>query len=144
MLTLAPMGDRWYTQPKKITVLEYLHQNHSPQRRAILLPFNIAKGGNGYCNKRRGVPAKFLPDGKEVAYPKNRTALKVVNLASKQSRTNNNRQDKNYSYADGDQYYTWSPDGKWFLVQFGLPERVMSPEVGLVAADGKAKYITSH
>ncbi|MGE0076388.1 MAG: S41 family peptidase [Bacteroidales bacterium] len=81
---------------------------------------------------------EFSPDGKEVAYLENRVTLKVVNLDSKQVRTIMTA-DKNYSYADGDQYYTWSPDGKWFLVQFGLPERVMTPEVGLVAADGKSE-----
>jgi tricorn protease len=80
----------------------------------------------------------FSPDGKEVAYLENRVTLRVVNLASKQVRTIM-ASDKNYSYADGDQYYTWSPDGKWFLVQFGYPERVQSPEVGLVAADGKSE-----
>lgn len=80
----------------------------------------------------------FSPNGKEVAYLENRVVLKVINLASKLTRTIMTA-DKNYSYADGDQYYTWSPDGKWFLVQFGLPERVMSPEVGLVAADGKSE-----
>lgn len=80
----------------------------------------------------------FSPDGKEVSYLENRVTLKVINLASKQIRTIMPA-DKNYSYADGDQYYTWSPDGKWFLVQFGYPERVMSPEVGLVAADGKSE-----
>lgn len=80
----------------------------------------------------------FSPDGKEVAYLENRVTLKVINLESKQIRTIMTA-DKNYSYADGDQYYTWSPDGKWFLVQFGLPERVMTPEVGLVAADGKSE-----
>ena len=47
--------------------------------------------------------------------------------------------DRNYSYADGDQHYEWSPDGKWLLVQFGRPERVFTPEVGLVAADGKGE-----
>ena len=82
----------------------------------------------------------FSPDGKEVAYLENRVTLKVVNLASKQSRTILPA-DKNYSYADGDQYYQWSPDGKWFLVEFGLPERVMTPEAGLVAADGKSPVI---
>ena len=82
----------------------------------------------------------FSPDGKEVAYLENRVTLKVVNLASKQSRTILPA-DKNYSYADGDQYYQWSPDGKWFLVQFGLPERVMTPEAGLVASDGKSPLI---
>ncbi len=45
--------------------------------------------------------------------------------------------DKNYSYADGDQYYSWSPDSKWLLVSFGNPERMFTPEVGIVSADGK-------
>lgn len=80
----------------------------------------------------------FSPDGKEVAYLENRVTLRVINLESKQVRTIM-AADKNYSYSDGDQYYTWSPDGKWFLVQFGYPERVQSPEVGLVASDGKSE-----
>ena len=82
----------------------------------------------------------YSPDGKEVAYLEDRVTLKVINLASKQSRVILPA-DKNYSYADGDQYYQWSPDGKWFLVQYGLPNRVMAPEVGLVAADGKSPVI---
>ena len=82
----------------------------------------------------------FSPDGKEVAYLENRTILKVINLALKQTRTILTA-DKNYSYSDGDQYYQWSPDSKWFLVSFGLPERVMAPEVGLVAADGKSQVV---
>jgi tricorn protease len=80
----------------------------------------------------------FSPDGKEVAYLENRVTLKVMNLASKQSRTIMPA-DKNYSYSDGDQYYQWSPDGKWFLVQFGLPDRIEEPEVGLVSSDGKGE-----
>ncbi len=36
----------------------------------------------------------------------------------------------NYSYADGDQYYKWSPDGKWFLVQFAFV-RLFTPQIGL-------------
>ncbi len=80
----------------------------------------------------------FSPDGKEVAYLENRVTLKVINLATKQTRTIMSA-DHNYSYADGDQYYQWSPDGKWFLVQFGYPERVMTPQIGLVPADGKGE-----
>ena len=80
----------------------------------------------------------FSPDGKEVAYLENRVTLKVVNLATKKSRTILPA-DKNYSYADGDQTYRWSPDGKWFLVQFGYPERIFTPQVGLVAADGQGE-----
>jgi tricorn protease len=77
----------------------------------------------------------IAPDGKEVAYLENRVTLKVINLETRKIRTIMTA-DKNYSYADGDQYYQWSPDGKWFLVQFGLPDRVMNPEVGLVSAAG--------
>ncbi|MEP7142710.1 MAG: S41 family peptidase [Ferruginibacter sp.] len=80
----------------------------------------------------------FSPDGKEVAYLENRVVLKVINLAGKQTRTIL-AADKNYSYSDGDQYYQWSPDGKWFLVPFGPPERVFGPEVGLISADGKGE-----
>lgn len=79
---------------------------------------------------------EFSPDGKEIAYLENRTTLKVFNIASKQTRAVLPA-DKNYSYADGDQYYTWSPDSKWLLVTFGNPERMFTPEVGLVSADGK-------
>ena len=79
---------------------------------------------------------RFSPDAKEVAYLENRVTLKVINLGNKQTRTILPA-DKNYSYADGDQYYQWSPDGKWFLVQFGYPARMFDPEVGLVSADGK-------
>src|SRR6185312_2453398 len=82
----------------------------------------------------------FSPDGKEIAYLEDRTTLKVINLASKRSRVVLPA-DKNYSYADGDQYYQWSPDSKWFLVQFGPPERAMTPEVGLVAADGRSAVV---
>ena len=80
----------------------------------------------------------FSPNGKEIAYLENRVTLKVINLATKQARTIMSA-DKNYSYSDGDQYYQWSPDGKWFLVQFGYPERIFTPQVGLVSADGKGE-----
>jgi Tol biopolymer transport system component/C-terminal processing protease CtpA/Prc len=77
----------------------------------------------------------FSPDGKEVAYLENRVVLKVANLATGRTRTILTAE-HNYSYADGDQYYQWSPDGKWFLVQFGYPNRIFTTQVGLVSADG--------
>jgi len=81
---------------------------------------------------------EFSPDGKEVAYLENRVILKVVNLKSKETRTIMPA-NVNYSYADGDQYYQWSPDSKWFLVNFAFPDRIFSPEAGLVSADGKGE-----
>lgn len=81
----------------------------------------------------------FSPDGKEVAFLEERTALKVINLESKAIREVL-AGDKNYSYADGDQTYSWSPDGKWFLVNFLQPQQWIS-EVGLIKADGKESVI---
>ena len=83
---------------------------------------------------------EYSPDGKEVAYLENRVVLKVIDLASKKTRTIMPA-NVNYSYADGDQYYQWSPDSKWFLVNDAFPERIFSPEVGLVSADGKGEII---
>jgi len=82
---------------------------------------------------------QFSPDGKEVAYLENRVVLRVINLASKQTRTILPAE-YNYSYADGDQNYGWSPDGKWFLVMDGYV-RLLTPQVGLVSSDGKGKVI---
>ena len=81
----------------------------------------------------------YSPDGKEVAYLEERTTLKVLNLASKQTRTivPGNR---NYSYSDGDQWYEWSPDSKWFVVNF-LHDEQWIGQVGLVSAEG-GKEIT--
>ncbi len=82
---------------------------------------------------------KFSPDGKEVAYLEERVTLKVLNLATKQSRTILDGK-YNYSYSDGDQWYDWSPDGKWFLVNFNSTGR-WSSEVGLVDAQGKQTLV---
>jgi len=76
----------------------------------------------------------YSPDGKEVAYLHNRETLKVVNLETKEVRTILDGK-YNYSYADGDQWYQWSPDGKWFLVSYS-PHSAFMNDVGLVAADG--------
>lgn len=78
---------------------------------------------------------RYSPDGKEVAYLENRTTLKVLNLDTRQTRLIVPG-DKNYSYSDGDQWFDWSPDGKWFAVNFNDPHR-WSQEVGLVDAGGK-------
>lgn len=78
---------------------------------------------------------RFSPDGKEVAFLEERVVLRVLNLESKKVRTVLEKK-YNYSYSDGDQYYEWSPDGKWFLVQY-LPFNRWNSDVGLVSSDGK-------
>ncbi|MDX1685905.1 MAG: S41 family peptidase [Saprospiraceae bacterium] len=80
----------------------------------------------------------YSPDGKEVAYLEDRTVLKVINLESRETRLIMPAK-HNYSYADGDQWYQWSPDSKWFLVSFGPRERVFWREVGLIEASGEGE-----
>lgn len=81
----------------------------------------------------------YSPDGKEVAFLEERTTLKVLNVASKQTRVILPA-DRNYSYADGDQWYQWSPDSKWFVCEFLNPEQWIG-QVGIVNADGKSAPI---
>jgi C-terminal processing protease CtpA/Prc len=45
----------------------------------------------------------------------------------------------NYSYADGDQYYTWSPDSKYILAQSSEGGGWFNNEVVLIKDDGSGK-----
>ncbi len=81
----------------------------------------------------------YSPNGKEVAFLDERTNLEVIDLKTKQVRMIMDST-HNYSYTDGDQWYQWSPDGKWFLVQF-MDHHRWSGEVGLVPADGKGTIV---
>ncbi len=77
------------------------------------------------------------PDGKEIAYLEERNVIKVYNIASKKSRTIVPK-GVNFSYSDGDQYYTWSPDGKWLA--FNSAEgRWGGSEVAVMKADGSGE-----
>ncbi len=80
---------------------------------------------------------KYSPDGKEVAYLEDRETLMVINLETKATRKILDEQ-YNYSYSDGDQWYDWSPDGKWFLVDYS-PNVVFMNDIGLISADGSGE-----
>jgi tricorn protease len=81
----------------------------------------------------------FSPDGSQIAYLEERTTLKVLDLETGKSRVVLPG-DRNYSYADGDQAYEWSPDGRWMAVQF-LSTGRWSYEVGVVSTSGDRKVI---
>lgn len=82
---------------------------------------------------------KYSPDGKEIAYIKDRNILEVYNIASKKSRTIL-PSGHNYSYADGDWDFQWSPDSKWIICDdsrgyFG------STNTALIKADGSKEIM---
>lgn len=81
----------------------------------------------------------WSPDGNEVAYLEERTTLRVLDLRTATSRTVLPG-DRNYSYADGDQHFEWSPDGEWLLVQF-LHREQWIEQSGLVRASGEGEVI---
>ena len=83
--------------------------------------------------------ARFSPDGKEVAYLENRNTLRVINLASKQIRTLL-PPGRNFSYADGDLDFSWSPDSKFILADdmyFGFG----GAHTAVIAAQGNAPIL---
>ncbi len=82
----------------------------------------------------------YSPDGKQVAYLEDRTAIRVINLKNGKIHTAMDGKYA-YSYSDGDQYFTWSPDSKWILADFIGTAGWCIGDVALVQADGKAEPI---
>jgi Tol biopolymer transport system component/C-terminal processing protease CtpA/Prc len=80
----------------------------------------------------------YSPDGKKIAYLEERNILKTYDLATKATNTLI-PEGVNYSYADGDQYFSWSPDGKWLLAQSGEGGGWQSREVVLLRDDASGK-----
>jgi Tol biopolymer transport system component/C-terminal processing protease CtpA/Prc len=78
----------------------------------------------------------YSPDGKEVAYLEDRETLKVVNIETKKTRKILDGK-YNYSYSDGDQWFQWSPDGKWLLTVYS-PNNMFMSDVALVNALGNS------
>ncbi len=77
----------------------------------------------------------FSPDGKEIAFLENRSAIRVINLDSKEVRTVMDGKYQ-YSYSDGDQWYQWSPDGKWILSNCLFIGGWNNQDVALIDASG--------
>lgn len=80
---------------------------------------------------------RFSPDGKEIAYVADRNILKVYNIESKQTRTLL-PEGRNYSYADGDWDFNWSPDGKW-IISDDSEGNWFTGNAALLKADGKGE-----
>ncbi len=83
---------------------------------------------------------KYSPDGKKVAYLENREAIRVIELKSGKIRTAMDAK-YTYSYSDGDQYFTWSPDSKWLLADYIGVGGWNNSEIALLDAEGKKEPV---
>lgn len=82
---------------------------------------------------------KFSPDGKEVAFIEDRIRLKVLNLETKKVRQITDGSTW-YSLSGGFSY-AWSPDGKWFTLEFIGNKHDPYTDIALVSADGKGELV---
>ncbi|WP_305982614.1 S41 family peptidase [Roseivirga thermotolerans] len=78
----------------------------------------------------------FSPNGKKLAYIKDRRNLVVRDVASG-NEVSLLTQDDLFHMRDGDKYFTWSPDSKWLLVDWS--KLLNNSEVLLLAADGSQR-----
>ncbi len=77
----------------------------------------------------------FSPNGKEIAFLRDRTKLHVVDVETKKVRQITDGS-QNFSYSDGDQSFAWSTDGKWLVLTFMGVKRHPYQDIGLVSAQG--------
>lgn len=82
---------------------------------------------------------KFSPDGKEVAFIEGRNRLMVVNLQSRKVRQITDG--STWFTRSGGFSYAWSPDGKWFTLEFIGNGHDPYADIGLVSADGKGSIV---
>lgn len=77
---------------------------------------------------------QFSPDGKELAFIEDRNKLMVLNLDTKKVRQVTDGSTW-YNTAGGFDYF-WSPDGKWFTLEFTGNKHDPYTDIGLVSAQG--------
>ena len=82
---------------------------------------------------------QFSPDGKELAFVENRNILKVMNLKTKKIRqiTDGSKHVRNY---DRGFDFSWSPDGKWFVMTIISNMRDPYSDVAIISAVDGGEY----
>jgi tricorn protease len=81
---------------------------------------------------------KASPDGKKIAFIAGRDALKVYERDGGKI-TTVLADEYNYSYADGDITFDWSPDSKWLTIDFAPNGRLFFTNIAVVSADGSGE-----
>ena len=91
------------------------------------------------ANDKENYQPLYSSDGSEIAYIENRNVLRIYNIVSKKSRTIL-KENQLLSRREGDQYFQWSPDGEWLLVQYN-EQGAGNSEVGIVSVSGEGQLI---
>lgn len=81
---------------------------------------------------------QYSPDGKKIAYLRNRTEICVLDIKSGKILTAMDGKYE-YSYTDGDQNFCWSPDGKWILTGYIGTGGWNHKDLALAKADGSGE-----
>ena len=74
------------------------------------------------------------PDGKKLAFIEDRFSLKVLDLKTKQ--VTQVTDGSTWYETNGEFNYAWSPDGKWFTLEFIGNQRDPYTDIGIVSANG--------
>lgn len=76
----------------------------------------------------------FSPDGEEVAFIEDRISLKVVNLKTKAIRQITDG--STWFEQSGGFSYSWSPDGKWFVIEHIANGHEPYTDIAIVSSEG--------
>lgn len=88
-----------------------------------------------YSSETSAMQPIFSPDGKKVAFLENRGDIRVIDVDTKEVKTALDGK-YNYSYADGDIFFSWSPDSQWLLTSYMGPMGWNNMDIAAVKADG--------
>lgn len=91
-------------------------------------------------NNAVSMEPEFSPDGKLVAFYKNRGELCVIDVKTKAERTVMEGK-YNYSYSDGDLWFQWSPDSRYLLASYIGVGGWNNRDIALVPADGSKNIV---
>ncbi len=105
-----------------------------PDEKSLLYATELVEKPLYKSDKPAFFPA-YSPDGKKVAFLEDRTTLRVMDLKNKKVTTALEGK-YNYSYADGDTGFEWSPDSRWLLTNYIGIGGWNNADIALVKADG--------